>query len=336
MEMKQFWPDDEERILPADETPVRPEAEAMVQPALDCSVDVGGLRLPNPVIAASGTFGFGREMARWLDLSGLGAMVSKGLTRLPRLGNPPPRVAETASGMLNSVGLQNPGLDRFLAEELPFMLEAGCPVIVNAAGDRTEDYVHFCERLDGTAIAAIELNLSCPNVAHGCMSFGADPESIRAVVTACRAATAKPLWVKLTPNVTSISETAAAAESAGADAICLINTLLGMAIDRRTRRPILFNNTGGLSGPAIKPVALRMVAEAARTVRIPVIGMGGITTGEDAIEFMIAGAAAVQVGTATLIHPAAIRDIIADMERIARQDGVTRLADYTGTLRLWP
>lgn len=315
---------------------VPPEPVPAAEPPLDLSVRIGSLRLQNPVIAASGTFGFGREMADWVDLAALGGMVSKGLTRRPRLGNRPPRVAETASGMLNSVGLQNPGLDRFLEEELPFMLAAGCPVIINAAGDLIEDYVHFCRRLDDTPISAIELNLSCPNVAHGCMSFGADPESIRAVVSACRAATSKPLWVKLTPNVTSIAETAAAAEAAGADAVCLINTLLGMVIDRRTRRPILYNNTGGLSGPAVKPVALRMVAEVARAVRIPVIGMGGIMSGEDAIEFMIAGASAVQVGTATLIHPAATCDIIADMAQIARQDGVCRLADYTGTLRLWP
>lgn len=302
---------------------------------VDPTVKVGSLSLKNPVIAASGTFGFGREMAEWFDPGQLGAIVSKGLTRLPRLGNASPRVAETASGMLNSVGLQNPGLDRFLTEEYLNMLQYGCPVVVNAAGDTVDDYVYFCSRLDDTRIAAIELNLSCPNVAHGCMSFGADPDAIRELVSACRKATDKPLWVKLTPNVTSISETAIAAEEAGADAICLINTLLGMAIDRKTRRPILRNNTGGLSGPAVKPVALRMVAEVSRAVGIPVIGMGGITTGADAIEFLIAGATAVQIGTASLVHPTAALEIVSEMSRIAEQDHVSCLADYTGTLQYW-
>ncbi|MGI6297986.1 MAG: dihydroorotate dehydrogenase [Saccharofermentanales bacterium] len=302
---------------------------------VDPTVTIGGLKLKNPVITASGTFGFGRELAEWFDLAELGAMVSKGVTRLPRLGNSPPRVAETAAGMLNSVGLQNPGLERFIAEELPFMLAAGTTVVVNVAGDLLEDYIHCCQTLDSHPVDAIELNLSCPNVAKGCMTFGADAESVRAVVAACRAVTDKPLWVKLTPNVTSVSEIAMAAEAGGADAVSLINTLMGMVIDRRSRRPLLHNNTGGLSGPAIKPVALRMVAEVARAVKIPVIGMGGITTGADAIDFMIAGAAAVQVGTATLVKPTAALAIKAEMLKIAAEDGVSRLADYTGTLELW-
>lgn len=301
----------------------------------DTSVRIGTLVLKNPVIAASGTFGFGRELTSWLNPDELGGVVSKGLTRLPRPGNASPRVAETASGMLNSVGLQNPGLDRFLIDEYPNMMQFGCPVIVNAAGETIADYVHFCTQLQDTGIAAIELNLSCPNVAHGCMSFGADPDSVRTLVSACRQATDKPLWVKLTPNVTSIVETSLAAEEAGADAICLINTLLGMAIDRKTRRPILKNNTGGLSGPAIKPVALRMVAEVFRAVQVPVIGMGGIMNGADAVEFMIAGATAVQVGTATLNHPLAMINIITEMSRIAKQDQMLRLAEYTGTLQYW-
>lgn len=303
--------------------------------AIDTSVRVGNVLLKNPVIAASGTFGFGREIAEWMNPGLLGAVVSKGLTRLPRLGNPAPRVAETASGMLNSVGLQNPGLDRFLSDEYPNMMKYGCPVIVNVAGDYVEDYVHFCARLDDTQIAAIELNLSCPNVSHGCMSFGADPNAVRELVQACRKATDKPLWVKLTPNVTSIAETAIAAEDGGADAVCLINTLLGLAVDHRTRRPILRNNTGGLSGPAVKPVALRMVAEVSRAVRIPVIGMGGIMSGTDALEFLIAGASAVQIGTATLIHPTATLDILNEMCEVAIQDRMARLSDYTGTLQYW-
>ncbi len=302
---------------------------------VDPSVHIGGLHLANPVITASGTFGFGREMADWYDPGRLGAIVSKGLTRLPRVGNPAPRVAETASGMLNSVGLQNPGLESFLTDEYPGMMRFGCPVVVNVAGDLVEDYVHFCQTLDKTDIAAIELNLSCPNVAHGCMSFGADPYMVKELVRACRQATGKPLWVKLTPNVTSIAETAIAAEEAGADAVCLINTLLGMVIDRKTRRPILRNNTGGLSGPAVKPVALRMVADVHRAVRIPVIGMGGIMTGADAIEFLIAGATAVQVGTATLIHPTAAIDILDQMLAIAASENIERLSDYTGTLQYW-
>jgi len=306
----------------------------MIDP-VDSSVSIGRVQLKNPVIAASGTFGFGREISQWYDPGQLGAIVSKGLTRLPRAGNPSPRVAETASGMLNSVGLQNPGLDRFLEDEYPNMMQFGCPVVVNVAGDFLEDYVHFCRTLDQTKVAAIELNLSCPNVAHGCMSFGADPYAVKELVTACRQATGKPLWVKLTPNVTSIAETAIAAEEAGADAICLINTLLGMAIDRKQRRPILRNNTGGLSGPAVKPVALRMVADVYRAVRIPVIGMGGIMTGADAIEFMIAGATAIQVGTSTLIHPTAASDILNQMIRIAQQEKVAHLSEYTGTLQYW-
>jgi dihydroorotate dehydrogenase (NAD+) catalytic subunit len=237
--------------------------------------------------------------------------------------------------MLNAVGLQNPGLDRFLEEEYPQMMQFGCPIIINVAGETIADYVRFCVRLNDTHAAAIELNLSCPNVAHGCMSFGADPVSVRALVAACRAVTDKPLWVKLTPNVTNIVETAIAAEASGADAICLINTLLGMAIDRKTRRPVLRNNTGGLSGPAVKPVALRMVAEVYRAVSIPVVGMGGIICGTDAIEFMIAGAAAVQIGTATLIRPTATLDILAEMTRIAESEQTRNLADYTGTLQYW-
>lgn len=303
--------------------------------APDLSVRIGTLRLPNPVIAASGTFGFGREMAAVFDLSRLGGICSKGITCEPRQGNPPPRVAETASGMLNSVGLQNPGLDRFLAEELPFMAGLGTLVVVNVAGSSAEDYQELCRRLDGTAVDAIELNLSCPNVKEGCMAFGSTAAGVASLVRAVRPLTRKPLWVKLTPNSGSVDETARAAEAEGADAVSLINTLLGMAVDARTRRPVLRNNTGGLSGPAIKPVALRMVHEASRAVGIPVVGMGGIATGEDVAEFLLAGASAVQVGTASLVRPTACMRILDQLAAFAAETGTARIADLTGALRPW-
>ncbi len=302
---------------------------------VDLSVHVGGLALANPVLAASGTFGFGREMARFQDLSRLGGICSKGLTLQPRLGNPPPRVAESNCGMLNSVGLQNPGLACFLAEELPFMQTLGCKVIVNIAGHANEEYLEMCRQLNESAVDVIELNLSCPNVKEGCMLIGGSPRLIEELVAAARQVTRKPLWAKLTPNVTSIGDTARAAEAGGADAVVLINTLLGMAIDRRSRRPILRNNTGGLSGPAIKPVALRMVAEASRAIQIPIVGVGGIQTGSDALEFLIAGASAVEVGTANLIRPTACQDILTEMGQLAEEDGVGALRDYIGSLQLW-
>ncbi|NLN47465.1 MAG: dihydroorotate dehydrogenase, partial [Clostridiaceae bacterium] len=277
----------------------------------------------------------GREMAAIWDIRELGGIVSKGLTPLPREGNAPPRVAETASGMLNSVGLQNPGMEAFVRHELPFMLSLGIPVVVNAAGHCVEDYVILCQKLDQTDIAAIELNLSCPNVRSGCMSIGTDPEQVREVVRAARTATAKPLWVKLTPNVTHVDEIATAAQNAGADAICLINTLLGMQIDIHTRRPLLANNTGGLSGPAVKPVAVRMVYEVAHAVRIPVIGIGGIQSAEDAIEFILAGATAVQVGSANLVKPTACKDIIENIEKYMEENNITAIRDLIGAARRW-
>lgn len=302
---------------------------------VDFSVRVGTLSLNNPVIAASGTIGFGREMADVLDLSRLGAICSKGVTLEPRRGNPPPRVAETASGMLNAVGLQNPGLDRFLEEDLPFLLGIGTAVVVNVAGNTAEDYQELCQRLDATGCDAIELNLSCPNVKEGCMAFGSTPAGVRALVRAVRPLTRKPLWVKLTPNTGSVAETARAAEAEGADAVSLVNTLLGMAVDARSRRPILRNNTGGLSGPAIKPVALRMVHEAFQALGIPVVGMGGIMTGEDAAEFLLCGASAVQVGTAGLVRPSAFLSVADELADFARETGCARVADLVGALRPW-
>lgn len=302
---------------------------------VNLSVQIGALSLKNPVIAASGTFGFGREMQQWNDLSELGAISSKGLTLNPRLGNDPPRVAETTGGLLNSVGLQNPGLLAFIATELPFMKNLGTTVIANIAGHSLEENVAMAEQLEESAVDGIELNLSCPNVSKGCMAFGSSAPMIEEVVRAVRAKTKKPLWVKLTPNVTSIAEMALAAEAAGADAVSLINTLLGLAIDRKTRRPVLRNNTGGLSGPAVKPVALRMVWDVYRAVRIPVIGMGGIMNGEDGIEFLLAGATAIQVGTANLIRPTACHDVISEMQSIAQAENMAHISHYTGLLQPW-
>ncbi len=302
---------------------------------IDLSVEAGGVRMASPLLMASGTFGFGREMDAFYDLSILGGICSKGLTVAPRLGNDPPRAAETASGMLNSVGLQNPGIDAFLEHELPFMRQTGCKTIVNIAGYSVEDYVAMAEKLTDEAIDAIELNLSCPNVRTGCMLIGSDPLQLTEVIQAVRAVTDKPIWAKLTPNVTSISQMAVAAADAGADAVVLINTLMGMAVDWKTRRPILKNNTGGLSGPAIKPVALRMVSEVYQQVDIPIIGVGGILCAEDVLDFMVAGASAVQIGTANLISPCAAVKITHDLRQLLGKENLTRISTLTGTLQLW-
>ena len=298
-------------------------------------VELGKLKLNNPIIAASGTFGFGREMEQFLDLSKIGGISSKGLTLKPRAGNDAPRVAECPSGMLNSVGLQNPGIEYFIENELPHMLTYGCAVIANIAGHELEEYGEMAKLLDYTAVDAIELNLSCPNVSGGCMAFGSNAHMIRAVVESVRNFTNKPLWVKLTPNVTSIAEMAWAAQEAGADAVSLINTLLGLVIDIESRRPIMRNNTGGLSGPAVRPVAVRMVNEVYNTVSIPVIGMGGIMNGRDAAEMMIAGASAVQVGTASLVKPTACLDIVNELEAWADGSGIINISDITGTVAKW-
>ncbi len=301
---------------------------------IDLSVRVGEVELKNPLIAASGCFGFGRDAARYMDISKLGGIAAKAVTTEPRRGNAPVRVAETASGMLNAVGLQNPGIDAYLRNELPFMEAHDVFVIQNIAGDSVEDYVELARRLQPTSVSVLEMNLSCPNVQHG-LSFGADPKLILEVVTAVRAVWDRALWVKLTPNITSIVEAAEAARLGGADAVCLINTLLGMAIDIRSRRPVIRNNTGGLSGPAVKPVALRMVSEIYRNVDIPIVGMGGIQSATDVIEFLLAGASAVQIGTANLIHPTIMPDILADLEAWLAAEGIDRISDLTGTLELW-
>ncbi len=303
---------------------------------MDLRVKVGTLEFANPLIAASGTCGFGREISNLYDPAVWGGISSKGLTVKERLGNPVPRVAETASGMLNAVGLQNPGLRNFLAEELPYMASLGTRVIVNAAGHSTDDYLELVETLGREPLVdAIELNFSCPNVTEGCMTIGSDPRQIEWLVKQLRALTAKPLWVKLTPNITSIGDAARAAEAAGADAVSLVNTFLAMRIDIRTRRPILANNTGGLSGPAIKPIALRMVQEVYEAVKIPVVGMGGISSAEDVIEFMLAGASAVQIGTAQLIHPYLPLEILDALPPLLEELGFASMADVTGKLEMY-
>ncbi len=304
---------------------------------MSISVKVGQVDLKNPIILASGTCGFGRELSEYMDLSKLGALSSKGLTLLPRDGNQGVRVAETPSGMLNCVGLQNPGVDAFLKTELDFMVNSGAGVVVNVAGHSNEDYIAMVEKLDPykEKIDALELNFSCPNVKEGCMVIGSSPKAIEFLVSDLRKRTDLPLWIKLTPNVTSIAETAKGAEAGGADAIVAINTMLGMAIDIRTRRPLLHNNTGGLSGPCVKPVALRMVHDIYDAVKIPVVGCGGISTYEDVLEFMIAGASAVELGTITLVHPTRPTEIVEDLENYCKENNIEELASLTGTLELW-
>ena len=300
------------------------------------SVNVGSVELKSPLILASGTCNFGHELSEYYDLSILGGLSSKGLTIKPRAGNEGVRVAETASGMLNSVGLQNPGVDYFIEHDLDYMNSLNTGVIVNVAGHSFDDYMDMIAKLDPykEKIDALEINLSCPNVKAGCMTIGSDPQQVYSIVSAMREATDLPLWIKLTPNVTDIKTVALAAQKGGADAVVLINTMLGMVIDIRTRRPVLQNNTGGYSGPAIKPVAVRMVAECSQVLNIPIIGCGGVMDYKDVIEFMIAGASAVEIGTASLIHPACPVDITRDLEEYCIKNNVD-LKDLTGTLRLW-
>ncbi len=304
---------------------------------MSIKVNVGDVSFKNPIILASGTCGFGRELAEYMDLSKLGALSSKGLTLLPRDGNQGVRVAETPSGMLNCVGLQNPGVDAFLETELDYMFQSGAGVVVNVAGHSNEDYIAMVEKLDPfkDKIDALELNFSCPNVKEGCMVIGSSPKAIEALVSDLRKRTDLPMWVKLTPNVTSISETAKGAEAGGADAIVAINTMLGMAIDIKTRRPLLHNNTGGLSGPCVKPVALRMVHDIYGAVKIPVVGCGGISTMEDVLEFMIAGASAVELGTITLVHPTRPVEIVEQLEIYCKANNIEELSSLTGTLQMW-
>lgn len=300
----------------------------------DMSVNMCGVNFANPVIAASGTFGFGREYQKFYDVSLLGGISVKGLTRMKRQGNPPARVAETPSGMLNSVGLQNPGVDAFIEEELPWLRQQGTVVIANMAGACEDDYAYMAHRLSIDGVDMLEMNISCPNVKEGGVAFGTRPESVYNIVKLTKAEAKKPLMVKLSPNVADIAECARAAEEAGADAISLINTLTGMAVDVYTRKPILANIVGGLSGPAVRPVALRMVWQASRAVKIPVVGMGGIMTGEDAAAFMLCGASAVMVGTANIHDPMACVNIIEQLEDYCDRTGVAAVRELTGALKV--
>ena len=300
--------------------------------ALDLSVSFAGIELKNPIIAASGTFGYGVEFEDVVHLDRLGGFVVKGLSREPMIGNPPPRLWETAAGMLNAIGLQNIGAPAFLEEKLPRLLELkNVVVLANVFGYTREDYERTIEILnEGEGIAAYELNVSCPNTAHGGLQFGCDPRSLDEVVTTAKRVSQRPLIVKLSPNVTSIAQMAHIAQEAGADALSLVNTFMAMAIDPETRKPRIANVTAGLSGPAIKPIAVRMVYDAAHAVKIPVIGMGGISTAADVIEFMLAGATAVQLGTASYWDPCATEKIVDDLQRWCADHDVTRLRDLTG------
>ena len=299
---------------------------------VNTKVTLCGLEMDNPIIPASGTFGFGYEFAELYDINCLGTFSFKGTTRDPRFGNPTPRIAECPEGMLNAVGLQNPGVDAVIANELPKL--AKCfhkPVMANVSGFSMEEYVETCEKLSAIdSVGWIEVNISCPNVHGGGMSFGTSAQAAAEVTKAVRAVTAKPLIIKLSPNVTDIASIAKACEAEGADGISLINTLMGMRIDLRKRKPLLANKTGGYSGPAIKPVAVRMVYQVYDAVKIPIVGMGGVSTAEDVIEMMLAGASAVEVGAANLVNPYACRDIIADLPRVMEKYNIQSLTDIIG------
>ncbi|MDD2500241.1 MAG: dihydroorotate dehydrogenase [Geobacter sp.] len=302
-----------------------------MKPAM--SVEIGSLKLRNPVMTASGTFGYGEEFSQYVDLEKIGAFVTKGLSLKPRAGNPTPRIVETPGGMLNAIGLQNVGIDAFIQKKVPFLRSVNTPAIANFFGYTPDEYAELAARLDAIPeVAALEVNISCPNVKQGGIVFGTDPNCAASVVAACRAATKKTLIVKLSPNVTDIVEMAQACEGAGADALSVINTLTGMAIDLERRRPVLANITGGLSGPAIKPIALRMVWQVANAVKLPVIGIGGIMSATDALEFMLAGATAVQVGTASFVNPGAAQEIAEGMEQWLAERGIADIKSLIGAL----
>ena len=301
----------------------------------DMKVKIAGVELKNPIITASGAFGYGMEYNEFYDISLLGGISCKGTTLLERQGNPGPRIAETPSGMLNSVGLQNPGSEAFIETYLPWLRQRDITVISNIAGHSLDEYREVARRVSDAGVDMVELNISCPNVKEGGMSFGTSCESVETVVSEVRKVCKRPLIVKLTPNVTDIGSIAQAAEAAGADAVSLINTLTGMRIDIRTRRPILKNNIGGLSGPAVFPVAVRMVREVYKKVNIPIIGMGGVATWEDAAEMMMAGAAAIQVGAALFRDPYAPIKIIEGLKAFGEEQGLSSITELTGTVEEW-
>ncbi len=300
---------------------------------VDLSTSVAGIKLKNPILGASGCFGYGFTYDRFYELETLGGFCTKGLSIEPKVGNEPPRICETASGMLNAIGLQNIGVAKFLSQKLPKLKNKKCAVVVNFFGSSVEQYAKCAELLDGNeGISALEMNISCPNVKEGGIQFGVDPASTAKVVKAVRHVTKLPLIVKLSPNVTDITQFAKVCEEEGADAISLINTLVGMAIDIRKRKPVLANITGGLSGPAIKPVALRMVYECHKAVKIPIIGIGGIASAEDVVEFILAGASAVQIGTMNFVEPEICSKLVSDLETLLPELGTDKLTDLVGQL----
>ena len=298
---------------------------------VNLSVDVAGMALRNPIMTASGTFGYGAEFAPYMDLQSIGAIVTKGLSLRPQAGNDTPRIIETPAGMLNAIGLQNVGIDAFVEKKVPFLRTVNTPCIANFFGNTVEEYAEMARRLDAIPeVAGLEMNISCPNVKCGGIQFGSDPASAATVVAACRAVCNKPLIVKLSPNVTDVVAMARACVDAGADSLSLINTLVGMAIDIKTRRPVLANTTGGLSGPAIKPVALRMVWQVAQAVKVPLIGIGGIMSATDVVEFLLAGATAVQVGTVSFVTPGIAQTIAEDLEQWMQANGVHDVRELIG------
>ena len=299
---------------------------------VNTKVTLSGIELDNPIIPASGTFGYGYEFAEWYDINCLGTFSFKGTTRDPRFGNPTPRIADCTAGMINAVGLQNPGVDAVIARELPKLKECfHKPVMANVSGFAIEDYAYTCEKLDKEEqVGWLEVNISCPNVHGGGMSFGTSPEAAAEVTKAVKAVTTKPVYIKLSPNVTDIVSIAKACEEAGADGISMINTLMGMRIDLNRKKPIIANKSGGFSGPAIKPVAISMVYRVYEAVKIPIIGMGGLSTAEDVLEMMLAGATAVEIGAANLIDPMASKNIIDDLPRVMEKYGIKNLKDIIG------
>ena len=301
---------------------------------MNTEVNLAGIKMKNPVTVASGTFGYGREFSHFFDLSKLGGIITKGTSLKPRSGNKPSRVCETASGMLNSIGLQNPGVEYFAQNDLPFLRKFDTAIIVNACGSSIEEYVELCKILNTLEIDGVELNLSCPNVKEGCMAFGNTYEGVKKVTSEVRKVLDKPLLVKLTPNVTDIASIAKAVEDAGADGVSLINTLLGMKIDIDKRKPALANNMGGLYGPAIKPVAVRMVYQVAQAVNIPVLGMGGIINGEDAIEFMLAGATAISIGAGNFMNPYTSVNTVEGIEKYMEKYKIQNINDIIGTVQM--
>lgn len=301
---------------------------------MNTKVNLAGIEMKNPVTVASGTFGYGREFSNFFDLGKLGAVITKGTSLKPKSGNKPPRVCETSSGMLNSIGLQNPGVDFFAENDLPFLRKFDTKIIVNACGSTIDEYVELAKVLNKLDIDGVELNLSCPNVKAGCMAFGNTYEGVKEVTSRVRKVLDKPLIVKLTPNVTDIASIAKAVEDAGADGVSLINTLLGMKIDIEKRKPVLANNTGGLSGPAIKPVAVRMVYQVSQAVKIPILGMGGIVNGDDAIEFMLAGATAISIGAGNFIDPYTSVNTVKQIEEYMEKHKIEDINEIIGKVEM--